>query len=55
MCLAMCAFLVEHGIAVRQGLRFLRAELVGILAKRADVLSFRIERRVGYPSEKLRG
>jgi transposase len=44
----MCAFLLEHGIAVRQGLRFLRAELAGILSKRTDVLSVRIERRVGY-------
>src|SRR5262249_24623004 len=33
------AFLLERGIAVRQGLRFLRAELPSILAKRADVLS----------------
>lgn len=33
------AFLLERGIAVRQGLRFLRAELPGILATRDDVLS----------------
>jgi transposase len=33
------AFLLERGIAVRQGLRFLRAELPVILAKRGDVLS----------------
>jgi transposase len=33
------AFLLERGIAVRQGLHFLRAELPGILAKRTDVLS----------------
>src|SRR3954451_12038876 len=33
------AFLLERGIAVRQGLRFLRAELPDILAKRTDVLS----------------
>src|SRR3974377_1294139 len=33
------AFLLERGIAVRQGLRFLRLELPGILAKRSDVLS----------------
>jgi hypothetical protein len=33
------AFLLERGIAVRQGLRFLRAELPGILAARSDVLS----------------
>src|SRR5262245_51282231 len=31
------AFLLERGIAVRQGLRFLRAELPTILAKRSDV------------------
>jgi hypothetical protein len=36
------AFLLERGIAVRQGLRFLRTELPGILAKRSDVLSPRI-------------
>src|SRR6266568_5455106 len=33
------AFLLERGIAVRQGLRFLRTELPGILATRSDVLS----------------
>jgi transposase len=32
-------FLLEHGIAVRQGLRFLRQQLPDILAKRNDVLS----------------
>jgi hypothetical protein len=36
------AFLLERGIAVRQGLRFLRAELPGILAKRTDVPSPRM-------------
>jgi transposase len=36
------AFLLERGIAVRQGLRFLRAELPNILAKRTDVLSPRM-------------
>src|SRR5262249_55476084 len=36
------AFLLERGIAVRQGLRFLRTELPGILAKRTDVLSPRM-------------
>src|SRR6201987_4554360 len=36
------AFLLERGIAVRQGLRFLRAELPGILAARGDVLSPRM-------------
>jgi transposase len=38
------AFLLERGIAVRQGLHFLRAELPGILAKRTDVLSPRMLR-----------
>jgi transposase len=33
------AFLLERGVAVRQGLRFLRVELPGILATRTDVLS----------------
>src|SRR5690349_12973379 len=36
------AFLLERGIAVRQGLRFLRAELPGILATQTDVLSPRM-------------
>jgi transposase len=36
------AFLLERGIAVRQGLRFLRAELPHILAAPSDVLSPRI-------------
>src|SRR5690242_3206507 len=36
------AFLLERGIAVRQGLRFLRAELPGVLATRSDVLSPRM-------------
>ena len=38
------AFLLERGIAVRQGLHFLRAELPSILAKRIDVLSPRMLR-----------
>src|SRR5437899_1298843 len=38
------AFLLERGIAVRQGLRFLRTELPGILAKRSDVLLPRMMR-----------
>jgi transposase len=38
------AFLLERGIAVRQGLRFLRAALSGILARRCDVLSPRMVR-----------
>jgi transposase len=33
------AFLLERGIAVRQGLHLLRAELPGILGTRTDVLS----------------
>src|ERR1700751_3258711 len=36
------AFLLERGIAVRQGLRFLRAELPRILATHTDVLSPRM-------------
>ena len=36
------AFLLERGIAVRQGLHFLRTELPAILAKRTDVLSPRM-------------
>jgi len=38
------AFLLERGIAVRQGLRFLRVEFPGILATRTDVLSPRMVR-----------
>ena len=38
------AFLLERGVAVRQGLRFLRAELPRILAKPSDVLSARMVR-----------
>jgi transposase len=38
------AFLLERGIAVRQGLRFLRAELPCILALRTDMLSARMVR-----------
>jgi transposase len=37
-------FLLEHGIAVRQGLRFHRQQLPDILAKRGDVLSPRMIR-----------
>src|SRR5690242_20951783 len=36
------AFLLERGIAVRQGLRFLRAQLPEVLGKRTDVLSDRM-------------
>jgi transposase len=38
------AFLLERGVAVRQGPRFLRGELPNILAKRSDVLSPRMMR-----------
>lgn len=38
------AFLLERGVAVRQGLRFLGAELPNILATRCDVLSPRMVR-----------
>jgi len=36
------AFLLECGIAVRQGLRFVRAQLPEVLGKRTDVLSVRM-------------
>ena len=36
------AFLLERGIAVRQGRQFLRAELPTVLATRSDVLSTRM-------------
>jgi transposase len=36
------AFLLERGVAVRQGFSFLRTELPGILAQRSDVLSPRM-------------
>jgi transposase len=38
----MRAFLLERGVAVRKGPRFLRAELPAIVAKRTDVLSPRM-------------
>ena len=38
------AFLLERGVAIRQGLRFLRAELPRILATPPDVLSARMVR-----------
>ena len=41
-------FLLEHGIAVRQGLRFLRQQLPDILAKRSDVLSPRMIRDLAH-------
>ena len=40
------AFMLERGIAVRQGIRFLRAELPRILATRSDVLSPRMLRLI---------
>jgi transposase len=40
------AFLLERGIAVRQGLRFLRAELPAILAQRCAALSPRMVRLI---------
>src|SRR5215468_10792541 len=40
------AFLLERGVAVRQGLRFLRAELPTILATRCEVLSPRMCRLI---------
>jgi transposase len=40
------AFLLERGVAVRQGLRFLRTELPGILATRSDLLSPRMMRMI---------
>jgi len=40
------AFLLERGIAVRQGLRFLRAELPAILAQRCEALSPRMVRLI---------
>jgi transposase len=40
------AFMLERGIAVRQGLRFLRAALPTILASRSDVLSPRMLRLI---------
>ena len=38
----MADFLLERGIAVRQGLRFLRHALPDILANRADALTPRM-------------
>ena len=45
-------FLLEHGIAVRQGLRFLRQQLPDILAKRSDVLSPRMIRIITAPTSE---
>jgi hypothetical protein len=48
------AFLLERGIAVRQGLRFLRAELPRILATPSDVLSPRMVRVIRDLAEDWR-
>jgi len=48
------AFLLERGVAVRQGLRFLRTELPGILATRSDVLSPRMVRVIEGLAEDWR-
>src|SRR5258706_14875712 len=42
------AFLLERGIAVRQGPHFLRTELPGILGKRSDALSPRMMRCLAW-------
>jgi transposase len=48
------AFLLERGVAVRQGQRFLRAELPRILAAPADVLSPRMVRVIEGLASDLR-
>jgi transposase len=48
------AFLLERGVAVRQGLRFLRAELPRILATPPDVLSPRMVRVIEGLAEDWR-
>src|ERR1700752_3407898 len=48
------AFLLERGIAVRQGLRFLRAELPRLLATPPDVLSARMVRIIKDLAEDWR-
>jgi transposase len=48
------AFLLERGVAVRQGLRFLRAELPRILATPPEVLSARMVRVIGDLAEDWR-
>src|SRR5262249_14612987 len=48
------AFLLERGVAVRQGLRFLRAELPRILAAPPEVLSPRMVRVVEGVAEDWR-
>ena len=48
------AFLLERGVAVRQGLRFLRAELPRILAAPSEVLSPRMVRTIEGLAEDWR-
>src|SRR5215510_7992086 len=48
------AFLLERGVAVRQGLRFLRAELPRILAAPPEVLSPRMVRLIEGLAEDWR-
>ena len=48
------AFLLERGVAIRQGLRFLRAELPRILATPPDVLSPRMVRVIEALAEDWR-
>jgi len=48
------AFLLERGVAVRQGLRFLRAELPRILAAPPEVLSSRMTRVIEGLAEDWR-
>jgi transposase len=48
------AFLLERGVAVRQGFRFLRAELPRILAAPPEVLSPRMVRIIGGLAEDWR-
>jgi hypothetical protein len=48
------AFLLERGIVVHQGLRFLRAELPIILATRSDVLPMRMLRVIDRQRRRVR-
>jgi transposase len=48
------AFLLERGVAIRQGLRFLRAELPRILAAPPEVLSARMVRAIRDLAEDWR-
>jgi transposase len=48
------AFLLERGIAVRQGSRFLRTELPGVLAERSDAVSPRMMRIIEDLAEDWR-